>query len=610
MHIERAIVILRHNTNLGGDARLAAREFDALVGEPGQSIATRRELIAALGGSRAAQIPELSSKSGFVAVSWKDATIEGLTRLIRRSAFAQEIFIQDTRKSHLEKFKADNPAITADMMDFSHQVVVAIAWNYLIESEGALDDARHSGRVQLTSDLLLDPYRHGDGSRTSLRLRRAKKTTLSLSHDLHIYKAKFFPRMVRALLNIFATSSGPILDPFCGSGTALLEASLLGMDSIGLDIDPICRLISQTKVGPFLNPGKLLDDLKQFETALLSPKTKRGSFEFPAELTAKIARRDRIDGTEYLPEITREAASLAAALNAVPRDSINRQLLAALASDAVTKKVRYRFIGVGNGKYTIEIVKQRLIERVCEKLERCRQLAMVFRELRDVLGLNFGKVTVAEGDARDLKTWPVRAGVGTIVTSPPYLPASSGREHYASSRALAFAVLGFAPGEHGYYDVVSSVLKEPDAFNAYPEASKLLKYLASDASDTADPQRDAMRFMRKAVPTHQYLVDMADFLQNAKVALRKDATMLFVIAHKHTFYSHRRQEIEHIVSGVDLYSQIAATAGLSLSEDITMELLKSAASRARPRAKDDYSESILVLQQKQALPAKSVRKSA
>jgi hypothetical protein len=36
---------------------------------------------------------------------------------------------------------------------------------------------------------------------------------------------------------------------------------------------------------------------------------------------------------------------------------VNRQLLSVLASDAVTKKIRYRFIGVGNGKYTIEIVK-------------------------------------------------------------------------------------------------------------------------------------------------------------------------------------------------------------------------------------------------------------
>src|ERR1019366_21932 len=363
-----------HNTNLSGDVRLAVREFDALVGERGQAISSRRELIAALGGSLLAHIPDLSNNPQLVAVIWKEATIDGLTRLIRRSGFAQEVLIQDTAASHLKAFKKANPAVVADAVDLTgDNALVAVAWNYLIESEGTLDDHRREGRVQRTIDLLLEPFQVQPASRASLKIRRAKKTTLSLSHDLHIYKAKFFPRMVRALINVFATTSGPVFDPFCGSGTALLEASLVGMDSVGVDIDPICQLISRTKIDPFLNPTELLGDLAKFEAALLNSKTKRGDFEFPPELIAKIGRRDRIDGTEYLPEITRDAAALAAAIDTVPTRSVNRQLLCVIASDAVTKKIRYRFIGVGNGKYTIEIVKQSLIDRVREKLERCRQ---------------------------------------------------------------------------------------------------------------------------------------------------------------------------------------------------------------------------------------------
>jgi hypothetical protein len=146
-------------------------------------------------------------------------------------------------------------------------------------------------------------------------------------------------------------------------------------------------------------------------------------------------------------------------------------------------------------------------------------------------------------------------------------------------------------------------MNEPEAFGAYPEAARLLQYLASDASDSADPQRDAMRFLRKAIPTQQYLGDMAGFLRNAHAVLDPDGVMMLVVAHQHTFYSHRRQEIEHVVSGVDLYSEIAARAGLNLSEEISMELLKSAASRARPRAKDDYFESVLVLRQEQTTEA-------
>src|SRR5690606_28360238 len=120
--------------------------------------------------------------------------------------------------------------------------------------------------------------------------------------------------------------------------------------------------------------------------------------------------------------------------------------------DAVTKKIRYRFIGVGNGKYTIEIVKQPILKRVQEKLIRCRQLQEVFLDLQGQLGIRLGCAVAHDGDAREGGTWDVKSARSLIVTSPPYLPASSGREHYSASRALAFAVLGLIPGERGYFD--------------------------------------------------------------------------------------------------------------------------------------------------------------
>jgi hypothetical protein len=128
---------------------------------------------------------------------------------------------------------------------------------------------------------LLEPYNEVAPSYASEKLRSAKKTTLSLSHDLHIYKAKFFPRMVRALLNIFSPPSDIVFDPFCGSGTALLEASLLWMDSIGMDIDPICQLISSTKTAPFLNSSSLIDDLSIVRDRSSASKGKAVGLRFP-----------------------------------------------------------------------------------------------------------------------------------------------------------------------------------------------------------------------------------------------------------------------------------------------------------------------------------------
>lgn len=595
MKLQTIVIVVRHNTQLGGDFHLAQREFDALMRATGQAITSRAEFVELLGKVWEATIVELPTDGVMVARRYVDVPLDAVERMLSRSAFAQEVFVLDSRKKARAAFLAACPLpchAVSDLADGS--LVVALSQAYIVESEAVLDSSIMSGRIAATTELLLEPYVHQRLTPKSNRLRRAKKTTLSLSHDLHIYKAKFFPRMVRALLNTFGKEGATVFDPYCGSGTALLEASLLGLNSYGSDIDPICHLISRTKVAPFVRAEPLTAALRRFEARLYTGSNHRVSFSFPEELRAKIERRDRKDHTAYLNEIVDETTLLATSLDGLRRDHPEEELFFTLASDAVTKKIRYRFIGVGNGKYTIEIVKQSLLQRMREKVSRSQQLAGVFNEIATKLNTKLGTVSVSLGDARDRTTWPVREDVDVIVTSPPYLPASSGREHYASSRALAFSVLGYRPGEDGYFD---TVMREGEAaldLAKFPEADRLMAYLDSDANEEADPQRDAMRFERKAIPTRHYLADMRRFFEGARHSLASNGVLLLVVAHHHIFYSHRRGELEHVVSGRDLYAELAADVGLDLVEEIEMELKKAATTRARPMAKEGYYESVLV----------------
>lgn len=588
------VAVIRHNTSLGGDLKLAIREMEALAGSAAQALDTASDLAAALAGLSIAAAPELRSGEGAVALRWNDLGMDAINRLLRCSAFLQELFVLSEIQEAHDAFAADAYAPCLRVGELDGMATVALAWGYIIESEGVLDSARLTGRVRETVDLLFEPFQVRRPSPHSRRVRKAKKTTLSLSHDLHIYKAKFFPRMVRALMNIFGHENARIVDPFCGSGTALLEAALLGYDSVGVDVDPICQMIARTKVTPFLHADDTLAALDAFDSALDQLPPNNAVFVFPDELAKKIARRDRLDSTSYLTEITDEAARLAGAMQHLASAGFETDLLRVIASDAVTKKIRYRFVGVGNGRYTIEIVRQSLLDRVRQKARRSRELCYVFKELRDDFNLKIGDVQVHDGDARQIESWGLRQPADIIITSPPYLPASSGREHYTASRALSFAVLGLEHGTLGYYNVNGDGIQSDFVSSDFEEADRLMDYLMSDASETADPQRDAMRFERKAMPTRQYLADMSVFFNAAHEGLAPHGLLLLVVANQHTFYSHRRQQLEHIVSGPALYSQLAATAGLALNEVITMELLKSAVSKARPRAADDYFEAILV----------------
>lgn len=75
-----------------------------------------------------------------------------------------------------------------------------------------------------------------------------------LTHAIHKFPAKFIPQIPRWAIKQYGLGkTGVVLDPFCGSGTSLIEASLLGINSYGIDIDPLARLISKVKT-TFIDP--------------------------------------------------------------------------------------------------------------------------------------------------------------------------------------------------------------------------------------------------------------------------------------------------------------------------------------------------------------------
>ena len=79
-----------------------------------------------------------------------------------------------------------------------------------------------------------------------------------LTHYVFRYPAKFHPPIARALLTKYTEIGGTVLDPFCGSGTLLVEAAVTGRKSIGIDIDPVAVFVSTAKTAPLA--AKCLED--------------------------------------------------------------------------------------------------------------------------------------------------------------------------------------------------------------------------------------------------------------------------------------------------------------------------------------------------------------
>ena len=112
--------------------------------------------------------------------------------------------------------------------------------------------ANGQGTVETLQSRLESAARHG----------KSRQATRYSVHGLHEYKGKFNPQVVRAILNILSISSGQrVLDPFCGSGTTLVECSHIGAISYGVDLNPFAVFIANAKLQALSTPAEELSNV-------------------------------------------------------------------------------------------------------------------------------------------------------------------------------------------------------------------------------------------------------------------------------------------------------------------------------------------------------------
>ena len=124
-------------------------------------------------------------------------------------------------------------------------------------------------------------------------------------HRLHSYKGKFIPQLVEYFLdqhtdsfkkNIFFRPNDIVLDPFCGSGTTLVQANELNIHSIGVDISAFNSFISNVKIGKYdiYNITKVTDEITK---KLIEFQQKKNNIEFENRLLNEL----KIFNNKYFP---------------------------------------------------------------------------------------------------------------------------------------------------------------------------------------------------------------------------------------------------------------------------------------------------------------------
>ncbi len=256
-------------------------------------------------------------------------------------------------------------------------------------------------------------------------------------HGFHTYPARMHPATAARLVGAFTVTGARVLDPFCGSGTVLVEALVAGRGAVGTDLNPLAVRLSACKTRP-----RTATDLEQFVTraaecaehADARRKAKSGaSRRFPAE-----------DVGLFEPHVLLELDSLRAKIETLRDDPARTDL--ELVLSAVLVKLSKK-----SGDTSAGTAERRTRAGFAAKLfvQKAQDLAARLSALARLLPTPAPTAAVLLDDATELKRLPA-GPVDAIITSPPYAATYDYLAHHALRlRWLGLDATPLARGEIG-----------------------------------------------------------------------------------------------------------------------------------------------------------------
>lgn len=341
-----------------------------------------------------------------------------------------------------------------DVYDLSNQIVEYLRANK--NQETSIDDLvqfdgiGEAKALQILSALEIGRRYHTDKYKKKLSDDDWDFANLTQSerqygvHFFHHYTAKFIPQIPARLIRQLANPLDVIVDPFMGSGTALIEAKLLGCHSFGLDTNPMAINITRSKTVQIHENG--IDEINKF-LHWLNVKKKQPELDLDKIETIELFEDSQLwfrkDVAHKIHSFLCETKNYSPDLQNFFKVGLSTLLkgMSNARMDSVTPVLPDQPIYIDRKHYYREV------NNLTRKIPVFQRLYSQLNRMKNAI-LDFNKETDENlickpllGDARHLSEYVEHCDL--VVTSPPYWSA----QNYARIHMLSMKLFGLKTDE-------------------------------------------------------------------------------------------------------------------------------------------------------------------
>jgi len=407
-------------------------------------------------------------------------------------------------------------------------------------------------------------------------------------HDWYRFILSFPPHLVRQYIESFGLNERHVvLDPFCGTGTTMVESKLRGLSAVGIEANPFAHFACTVKTDWSIDPDRLIVQAREIAQTALSMLAAQGiddhrTFQgdvknFPLRtLDAETTKLLLANSISPLP--LHKILVLLDCLREHQNERYYPHALVALANALVFSISNLHFgpeVGVGKPKQDSPVISAWLSE--IEKMAD---------DLRTVEGKSFLDSKIYLGDARRISQFVPPHSIDAVITSPPY----PNEKDYTRTTRLESVLLGFIHTKMELRELKKTLVRSntrgvykadnDDQWVAeHPEIERIAQAIEKRRKELGKTSGFEKLYARV---TKLYFGGMARHLADLRTVLRPGAQLAYVVGDQASY-------LRVMIRTGELLADIAQALGYEL---VRIDLFRT---RFATATKAELREEVVVL---------------